>query len=195
VAVSVAALSSTACYPREAAQQRREAALERDPVPLLYAGPLTVEYGGNLGREIHYSDHGRRRIELIMPTGRGHSIDDLRQRKVFYWTDWEPNEPVKVRPLDAAALAQTRRWHGVTTARRIGPCEFAGEVGSFYRQVLGPGFKGPYLVRYQACITPDGVLLADGSVSGDGQIHSTMQATKVSRGRLPDNVFTPPPRQ
>jgi hypothetical protein len=126
-----------------------------------------------------------------MSTGRGHSIADPIEGKVYFWNDWRPNVAPQVRPMTKKTRAVLRRWNGLTRAHRLGSCSAAGESGSFFMITRGPGLKGLGISRYMVCLSADGVLLSEGYLSTAGY-KPHREAAKVTRGPLPFGIFSPP---
>jgi hypothetical protein len=190
--VSAALLAG--CNPVNSASYRRQAAAEHDPVPPLYRGSLTVEYVVGRSPEVVKTLNGSRRIDWTYSSGEAHAIFNPTLGKTFYWSTFGPGKgKLEARRASPVSNVLLRRWYGRETAERLGPCAFAGETGRWYRYKRPPNFKEGDREFVQACITADGVLLAEGVYRRvlDPHLNFT-RAVRVSRAPLTPDLFNPP---
>ncbi|WP_293682352.1 hypothetical protein [uncultured Phenylobacterium sp.] len=178
---------------------RRNAAMEQDPIPPLYQGPLTVEANSGSTPMVTYSQSGKRRIDRSYSSGAAHMLLDVDQGVIYRWAEFERDKGVlHVGPMSAGAKANGLRWEGRKEAQRLGRCSAAGETGFVYRHTRDADLKGPEYYQ-EACITTDGVVLSQGvgsmTVGSSGRpspATPSYLATAVRRGPLPAGVFAVP---
>lgn len=190
----VAAALVAGCNAVASPSYQRLAAAEHDPVPPLYRGPLTVEYVVGRTPEVVQTLDGSRRTDWTYSSGEAHDIFNPNLGRTFHWSTFSPDKGKLVsRPASPVLNVLLRRWHGRETAERLSPCSFAGETGRWYRYKRPPNFKEADREYVQGCITPDGVLLAEGVYRKalDPHVNFT-RAVRVSRSPLPANLFDPP---
>jgi len=192
--VAVAALLS-ACNPLQYAEYRHAASAERDPVPPLYQGPLTVEYQWDHRPAVFYTDHGFQRLDLGAPPYTAHVVADVRQPYRYFWRDSGPQKgQIETERTPSGLEANLRQWRA--RAEGLGSCSFAGETGRWYRTLRAPNFKGWDREYVQACITADGVVLADAVYAGKLDPNRIGRwAIRVERGPLPTWVRSIPAQQ